>query len=65
MRETRALAARVEVASYLGVPPATLTQWAHKGKGPRYVIVGRHARYRWEDVEKWLSEQQQGGGHAA
>lgn len=59
------LASREEVAEFLGVPTATLRQWAHRGKGPRYTLVGRHARYRWSDVEKWLTEQQQGGGKAA
>lgn len=59
--KTRALASRAEVAEYLGVPPTTLTQWAHKGTGPAYVRVGRHARYRWSDVEKWLEQQPAGG----
>lgn len=57
----RSLATRAEVAEYLGVPPTTLTQWAHRDKGPAYVRIGRHARYRWSDVEKWLDQQQRGG----
>jgi excisionase family DNA binding protein len=55
------LATRAEVAEYLGVPSGTLTQWAHKGTGPRYTRVGRHARYRWSDVDKWLEKQSTGG----
>lgn len=60
MSETqhRATASRDEVADYLRVPATTLAQWAHKGKGPKYSRVGRHTRYRWADVERWLDEQQ-------
>ncbi len=59
------LATRAEVAKYLGVPPATLTAWAYRNKGPRYRLVGRHARYDWADVRRWLDAQQQGGGETA
>jgi excisionase family DNA binding protein len=43
-----------EVASYLGVPVKTLFQWRYKGVGPRGIRVGRHVRYRSDDVEAWL-----------
>lgn len=59
------LATRQEVADYLGVPVATLTAWAYRDKGPRYRLIGRHARYDWADVRRWLDAQQQGGGEAA
>lgn len=59
MRDTRALAKPDEVATFLGVPPRTLDQWRYLGKGPRWSKVGRHTRYRWTDVEKWLDEQAQ------
>ncbi|TKG66185.1 helix-turn-helix transcriptional regulator [Prauserella endophytica] len=66
MRELKPrLATRAEVAEYLGVPPATLTQWAHRGKGPAYALCGRHARYDWRDVEAWLSARKRGGGKVA
>lgn len=67
MSETRAinaLATRQEVADRLGVPPTTLSQWAHRGEGPKYRRIGRHARYDWADVEKWLREQPVHGGGA-
>lgn len=64
MRDTRPLASRSEVAAYLGLPVATLSQWAHRGAGPRYKIIGRHSKYAWPDVEAWL-EQQHGGGQGA
>lgn len=44
-----------EVAAYYGVPVATLYQWRHQGKGPRASKVGRHLRYRTEDVESYLN----------
>jgi excisionase family DNA binding protein len=52
------LATRAEVADYLQLPVTTLAQWAYLGTGPRYRVVGKHARYRWSDVEAWLDEKQ-------
>ncbi|GAA3531304.1 hypothetical protein GCM10022419_008010 [Nonomuraea rosea] len=46
-----------EVAKYLGVSEETLKGWRWKGVGPDYVPVGRHVRYRWSAVEKWLDQQ--------
>jgi excisionase family DNA binding protein len=65
MPDTRPLATREEVAKYLKVPSPTLDQWAYRGIGPRYVRVGRHARYRWSDVDQWLERCEAGGGDAA
>jgi hypothetical protein len=42
-------------AKWLDIPPATPKQWRWQGKGPRYVKVGRHIRYRRADVEEWLA----------
>ena len=52
------LASRTEVAKYLGVPVSTLNYWALKTTGPPFIKVGRSARYRWADVEKWLAAQE-------
>ena len=60
MGQRRPLATSKEVAEYLGVPVATLDQWAYRGVGPRYSKVGRYRRYRWEDIEKWLDQQAKG-----
>jgi excisionase family DNA binding protein len=38
----------------LNVPVGTLANWRYHGKGPRFVKVGRHVRYRRSDVEAWL-----------
>jgi excisionase family DNA binding protein len=53
-----------EVAAYLGVPIDTLYAWRYRQKGPRGVRVGRHLRYRQEDVDRWL-EQRTAGTPAA
>lgn len=50
-----------QVAEYLGVSKRTLDDWAHRGGGPAYIRVGRHRRYRWSDIERWLDERCEGG----
>ena len=55
------LASTEEVSEYLQVPLTTVYQWRRKGVGPRAVRVGRHLRYRWEDVDRWLEQQARGG----
>ncbi len=44
------------VSAYLDVPVGTLTQWRYRGLGPKFLKVGRHVRYRREDVLAWLEE---------
>lgn len=51
------LATPEQVSEYLGVPVQTLYMWRYRGTGPRSSRVGRHIRYRWVDVERWLDEQ--------
>lgn len=48
-----------ELADYLKVPRGTLHQWRSRGEGPPGFRVGRHVRYRAQDVEAWLSLQAQ------
>lgn len=48
-----------EVAEYLRVPVSTLHQWRYFGRGPKALKVGRHLRFRAEDVQSWLTEQEQ------
>ncbi len=43
-----------ELAAFLGVPVKTLYQWRYVGEGPPAIRVGKHLRYRWEEVEAWL-----------
>jgi hypothetical protein len=54
---------RKEVSVREKIPVATLAEWASQGKGPRYALLGRHARYRLSDVMAW--EEAQFGGDAA
>jgi excisionase family DNA binding protein len=58
------LATPDEVADVLGVPEHTLAQWRSKGKGPDYIKVGRHVRYRWSAVNEWLDAQSCAAGAA-
>lgn len=53
LESKRPLATPEEVATYLGVPVATLYQWRHRGKGPKSRRIGRHVRYDWRDVESY------------
>jgi excisionase family DNA binding protein len=46
-----------EVSYFLGVPIATLYQWRHKGIGPKSRRIGRHVRYKSDDVRAWFEEQ--------
>lgn len=57
-------ATRKEVADVLRVPVRTLDQWAYLGTGPRYRKLGRHVRYDWADVDRWIAAQQSGGDAA-
>ena len=41
---TRAVTER-EVAELLGLSVATLRAWRHRGKGPRFLRLGRSVRY--------------------
>jgi excisionase family DNA binding protein len=57
VKSTDELWAPSKLASYLGVPVATLYSWRYMGNGPRSIKVGRHLRYRAADVERWLDAQ--------
>jgi excisionase family DNA binding protein len=46
-----------DVSDYLGVPVNTLYQWRTKGYGPTGRRIGKHVRYRPEDVDTWVTEQ--------
>ena len=50
------LLSRKEAAEYLGVKPQTLAAWHVTGRyGLPVVKVGRAARYRPEDLERWIA----------
>lgn len=43
-----------ELASYLGVPIASVYKWRVAGEGPRAIRLGRGLHWRVEEVEAWL-----------
>lgn len=49
-----------DVATYLGVPIATLYQWRHHRYGPPGRRVGRYVRYDPDDVRRWFRAQHDG-----
>jgi len=46
-----------DLAAYLEVPVATIYAWRHHRNGPPGFRVGRHLRFRWSDVERWIDDQ--------
>jgi excisionase family DNA binding protein len=46
-----------QAAAFLAVPVLTLQTWRAHRTGPRFYRVGRHVRYRREDLEEWLERQ--------
>lgn len=39
-----------QAAAFLGVKTATLSDWRYRGRGPRYVKMGRRVHYRYSDI---------------
>ena len=51
-----------EVGGVLGgIPEKTLANWRSQRKGPLFVRIGIHVRYRREDVDAWLAERLEDG----
>lgn len=46
-----------DLAEELRVPVRTIYAWRYRGEGPRGIKIGRHVRYRRDDVEAWLAAQ--------
>lgn len=46
-----------EITSMLHVPVNTLNDWRSKGKGPKFVKIGRSVYYRRDDVLDYLQSQ--------
>jgi predicted DNA-binding transcriptional regulator AlpA len=44
-------------ASMIGVKIATLANWRHFGKGPKYIKAGRNAYYKISDIDAWLDSR--------
>lgn len=46
-----------QVAEMLGLPTGTLANRRYQGRGPAFVKIGRHVRYRRSDVAGWVEER--------
>lgn len=59
MRDTRALATIGEISEYTRLSEATLRFQRHRsvGIGALAIKVGKHLRWRWADIERYLAEQ--------
>ena len=53
----RPLADINDVAAHYGVPVNTIYKWSSEGTGPAPMRVGRHLRWRWEDIERFDAER--------
>lgn len=43
-----------EVEEIFNIPATTLEKWRSKKIGPPYHKLGKHIRYKPQDVEKWI-----------
>lgn len=60
--ENSPLLSRIEAAKYIGVCPQTLAVWASTGRyGLPMVKIGRYAKYRKEDLDRFIESNIQGG----
>ncbi|PYI69744.1 DNA-binding protein [Arthrobacter livingstonensis] len=48
------LVAPITLAKCLGTTERSLSEWRIKGRGPKFIRVGRSVRYRPEAVDAWL-----------
>lgn len=49
-----------ELSELLNIPVQTVYQWRCRGEGPRAYRIGRHVRFRIEDIEAWLDDHAEG-----
>ena len=54
---------RQALATALKQQSQTLASWVVRGKGPKYMKIGRIVVYPLEEVEKWLDQQLRNPGH--
>lgn len=48
------------LSEYLNIAEPTVRRWRREGKGPAFLRLGGSIRYRPEEVEKWIEQQQEG-----
>ena len=59
MEERDRLLTAEDLASFLDIPIKTLYSWRYRGEGPVGFRVGKHIRYRWTDIERWIGDRVQ------
>lgn len=57
IRESDQLLSIPGLAAFLDVSVQTVYKWRTNGTGPRGIRVGRHIRFRRQDVDRWLESQ--------
>jgi excisionase family DNA binding protein len=57
MQRLEPLISAQDLAEYLAVPVATIYAWRYRRQGPPGLRVGRHVRFRWSDVERWIEDR--------
>ena len=57
MNDLEPLLSAQDLADFLHVPIATIYAWRYRGEGPPGFRVGRHLRYRWTDIQRWLDQR--------
>ncbi|MGV0790483.1 helix-turn-helix transcriptional regulator [Mycolicibacterium sp. XJ1819] len=50
------------VSEQTGIPAATLRYWRHADTGPASFTLGRRVVYRRDEVERWITAQEQATG---
>jgi excisionase family DNA binding protein len=55
-RDDDRLVTPYEVSVFLRVPLRTIYRWRSRGDGPRGYRIGRHVRYRVDDLKRWLED---------
>lgn len=48
---------RRHVAALLGKAHSTLSDWAWRGVGPRYAVIGGRPAYYWRDVRRYVESR--------
>lgn len=62
MKDRSGLLTEAEAAQYLGgVAPRSLRQWRYERRGPAFVKIEGHVRYRIEDLDAYITAQQEVG----
>jgi predicted DNA-binding transcriptional regulator AlpA len=54
-QNTDKLLTQKEVKEITGLADSTLEQWRLKGKGPKFIKLGRLVRYRLSDVQAYIT----------